>query len=503
MWKLNLTVVTIAVFVAQFTDNVRGGLVGDCIAIEFVSTGCNQCLAMDTATQQALAEGWVVRRVNVQQEPHLAQRWRIHTTPTTLLIRGTREIDRILGPVDYMELSRRMVAASSPDKLKSGPDMKSSPATAALASNNRSFPSPVSEVALASQGVTAPRTNKPSEPPKFVRNQAIEPINPPAIAPQPINHSGTASFQDPNAVQKAQHLVPVRPNGTSTNDNLTNGNLTNGNLTNGIGSRGIANAASATVRIRIDDPRFESVGTGTIIDSYQGEALVLTCGHLFRDLPPNARITVEMFPGVNERALGREEKFEAQVIDFQASELDIGLLSFHPGREVARVPLIAQQENLREGEPVFSIGCDNGQSPSRRDSRVTKLNRYMGAPNVEVAGAPVQGRSGGGLFNAKGELIGICYAADNELDEGLYSAPAVVYHQLSKLGLQRLYIGSTLDTIAAAPMADANPSPVIPASNNMTVIVRDAQGREQQIQIPSPSPKLLQALAEESSSLVR
>ena len=498
MWKLNLTVVTFAVFVAQFTDNVRGGLVGDCIAIEFVSTGCNQCLAMDTATQQALAEGWVVRRVNVQQEPHLAQRWRIHTTPTTLLIRGTREIDRILGPVDYMELSRRMVAASSPDKLKSGPDMKSSPATAALASNNRSIPSPVSEVALASQSVTAPRTNKPSEPPKFVRNQAIEPINPPAIAPQPINHSGTASFQDPNAVQKAQHLVPVRPKGTSTNDNLTNGNLTNG-----IGSRGIANAASATVRIRIDDPRFESVGTGTIIDSYQGEALVLTCGHLFRDLPPNARITVEMFPGVNERALGREEKFEAQVIDFQASELDIGLISFHPGREAARVPLIAQQENLREGEPVFSIGCDNGQSPSRRDSRITKLNRYMGAPNVEVAGAPVQGRSGGGLFNAKGELIGICYAADNELDEGLYSAPAVVYHQLSKLGLQRLYIGSTLDTIAAAPMADANPSPVIPASNNMTVFVRDAQGREQQIQIPSPSPKLLQALAEESSSLVR
>ena len=143
MWKLNLTVVTIAVFVAQFTDNVRGGVVGDCIAIEFVSTGCNQCLAMDTATQQALAEGWVVRRVNVQQEPHLAQRWRIHTTPTTLLVRGTREIDRILGPVDYMELSRRMVAASNPDKLKSGPDMKSSPATAALASNNRSIPSPV------------------------------------------------------------------------------------------------------------------------------------------------------------------------------------------------------------------------------------------------------------------------------------------------------------------------------------------------------------------------
>jgi S1-C subfamily serine protease len=489
MWKLNLTVVTFAVFVAQFTDDVRGGLVGDCIAIEFVSAGCNQCRAMDTATQQALAEGWVVRRVNVQQEPHLTQRWRIHTTPTTLLIRGTREIDRILGPVDYMELSRRMVAASSPDKLKSSPD------TAALASNNRSIPTTVSEVALASHNATAPRTNKPSEPPKFARNQAIEPIHPPSIAPQPATSSGNDPFQDPSPVQKAQHLAPVRPNNTSTIDNPTSASVT--------GTSGIANAASATVRIRVDDPRFESVGTGTIIDSYQGEALVLTCGHLFRDLPPNARITVEMFPGPNERVPEREEKFEAQVIDFQASELDIGLLSFHPGREVARVPLIAQRENLREGELVFSIGCDNGQSPSRRDSRITKLNRYMGAPNVEVAGAPVQGRSGGGLFNAKGELIGICYAADNELDEGLYSAPTVVYHQLSKLGLQRLYSGSTLETIAAVPTAAPKASEVVPASNNMTVIVRDAQGREQQIQIPSPSPRLLQALAEERSSLVR
>jgi len=474
MWKLNLTFVACAVFVAQFADDVRGGLVGDCIAIEFVTAGCNQCRTMDTAAQQALADGWVVRRVNVQQEPHLAQRWRIHTTPTTLLIRGTREIDRILGPVDYMELSRRMVAASNPDKLKSGPN------TTAIDPN------------LASANTyPAARTAKPSEPPKFITNQPIEPI-----ASQQINNSGNTFAQNSNPVQQAQHLVPVRPNGLSTLSTTANQSSIDGS----------SNAARATVRIRVDDPQYESVGTGTIIDSYQGEALVLTCGHLFRDLPPNARITVEMFSGLNERAPGTEEKFEAQVIDFQASELDIGLLSFHPGREVARVPLIAQRESLREGEPVFSIGCDNGQPPSRRDSRITKLNRYLGAPNVEVAGAPVHGRSGGGLFNSMGELIGICYAADKELDEGLYSAPPVVYHQLSKLGLQRLYTGPKQDAIATVPAANANPSLVVPASNRtnpMTVIVLDPQGRQQQIQIPSPSPKLLQALAEENTSTVR
>jgi S1-C subfamily serine protease len=499
MWKLNLTVVTLAIFIAQFSGHARGGLVGDCVAIEFVTTGCDQCRAMDATTQHALADGWVVRRVNVQQEPHVAQRWRIHTTPTTLLVRGTREIDRILGPVDYMELSRRMVAASNPDKLKNNPN------TTAIApslgpANTPRVPTSAAELAPTPRNSYGFPTTKPSEPPKFVRNQAIEPITQQPINPQPALGSLNTSFQDPSPVQKAQHLVPVHPNGSSANSTAANNTNTNG----------ISNAARATVRIRVDDPRYESVGTGTIIDSYQGEALVLTCGHLFRDLPPNARITVEMFPGPNERIPGREEKFEAQVIDFQAADLDIGLLSFHPGRDVARVPLIAQRESLREGEPVFSIGCDNGQPPSRRDSKITKLNRYMGAPNVEVAGAPVQGRSGGGLFNAKGELIGICYAADNELDEGLYSAPMVVYHQLSKLGLQRLYSGPTLDAIAIAPTAEASPSlaetspsPVIPASNNMTVILRDPQGRQQQIQIQSPSPKLLQALAEESSSMVR
>jgi hypothetical protein len=74
----------------------------------------------------------------------------------------------------------------------------------------------------------------------------------------------------------------------------------------------------------------------------------------------------------------------------------------------------------------------------------------LGPSNVEVAKAPVQGRSGGGLFNQAGQLIGVCYAADKELDEGLYSGPEVVYAQLARLGLTRLYSepSSTNDSTA-------------------------------------------------------
>ena len=44
-----------------------------------------------------------------------------------------------------------------------------------------------------------------------------------------------------------------------------------------------ARLLAASVRLRIDDPDGHSTGSGTIIDARAGEALVLTCGHIFRD----------------------------------------------------------------------------------------------------------------------------------------------------------------------------------------------------------------------------
>ena len=49
------------------------------------------------------------------------------------------------------------------------------------------------------------------------------------------------------------------------------------------------------------------------------------------------------------------------------------------------------------------------------------------------------GRSGGGLFNARGELIGVCSAADPEIDEGLYAALPRVYYEMDRNGLSFVY----------------------------------------------------------------
>ncbi|AMV34143.1 hypothetical protein VN12_18580 [Pirellula sp. SH-Sr6A] len=258
-----------------------------------------------------------------------------------------------------------------------------------------------------------------------------------------------------------------------------------------------SNPAEATVRIRVDEPQHEAIGTGTIIDTFQGEALVLTCGHLFRDTRGGTRILVETFFG------GQPRTYNATLIDFQAGEADIGLISFRPEGVVPTARLMNHREKLNEGDAVYSWGCDHGTNPSRRDSRITKLNRYLGAPNVEVYGAPVQGRSGGGLFNARGELIGVCYAADNELNEGLYNAPEVVYQQLMRLGLNRLFThpesGEVAQAIAAVPptVAAAIPDRPAPVRPKLTVLFEE-NGQSQKWEINDPTPELVQSLQSQS-----
>jgi len=52
---------------------------------------------------------------------------------------------------------------------------------------------------------------------------------------------------------------------------------------------------AVTVRIRIDDPQGRSTGSGTIIDARGGEALIVTCGHLFRESQGKTPILVDIF----------------------------------------------------------------------------------------------------------------------------------------------------------------------------------------------------------------
>lgn len=405
--------------------------VGDCLAILFVDPQQPASAPMEQMASQAVEAGWAFRRVDARAEKHLAERWRIHTSPTIVLLRSGREVDRILGPVTQPELMRRMLRSSSPDSIKLVQS------TAAM-NTPKSKPSDIDTLVPMQQRLKTRESN-------------------PHAATQMATSAGVAS------VSRASSIDPQ----------------------------------AATVRIVVDEPESHAVGSGTIVHSSAQGAVVVTCGHLFRDWTRNSVITVERF----ERGL--PVKYSAELIDYQIEDVDIGVLVIQPGKIVPSVSVSLDPNGLREGDVAFSMGCDHGSDPTRRDSRVTKLNRYLGAPNIETAGTPVQGRSGGGLFNAQGELVGICFAADAQLDEGLYCGTQCVLERLRKFGLlpavsEPVPSRSTPSTTALAASTVAS-EPANPAlASTMTVILTDSSGATRQLTIDQPSEQLLDAMKQES-----
>lgn len=228
-----------------------------------------------------------------------------------------------------------------------------------------------------------------------------------------------------------------------------------------------AKLLSTTVRFTILEPNGRSFGTGTIIDARSGEALVVTCAHLFRGpdgkpIDPAGKISIELFDTAT-GALRVAEKVEGQLIshDFDA---DVALVAIRPSVAVPSSRVAMSPGDLQVGAPARSVGCDLGADPTVRESQIVDLNRYDGPPNIEAAGAPIQGRSGGGLFNAAGELIGVCNFADEPAGEGIYAGLASVHAQLDRIGLTNLYRNPAATPAAEASFVAASQPAAQPAS---------------------------------------
>jgi thiol-disulfide isomerase/thioredoxin len=237
-------------------------------------------------------------------------------------------------------------------------------------------------------------------------------------------------------------------------------------------------AMHATVRLRVEDHDGHSLGTGTIIDTHGQEALIVTCGHIFRSSGGKGKIFVDLF------APGAKTPVQGHLIAHDLKH-DVALVAIRPGIQLAPVPVAAAGYQVRQGDRVFSIGCDQGAPASLRDSHVTAINKYTGPSNIEVAGQPVIGRSGGGLFSAEGHLIGVCNLADPKDNEGIYAALSLVHQHLDQNNLAAVYrrngpqqpaaplAVASRDTTPAAPQppAMAKQMPRAPVSEGSTAPV--------------------------------
>ncbi len=270
-------------------------------------------------------------------------------------------------------------------------------------------------------------------------------------------------------------------------------------------------ASQATVRLKIEDATGYSFGTGTIIDVHGEDALVLTCGHLFRTSGGKGSITVDLF------ANGTSTSVPGKLVYYEADKADIGFVTLRPGIDIAAVTVAPQSYRPQRDDAVFNIGCNNGRSPTLRRSKVTSLDRYAGPSNIEVAGMPVNGRSGGGLFASNGMLIGVCNAADDQDDEGIYAALPTIHDTLAAIGQQQISAraeqmlaksnepqrNSSIDSnqrkLDGALKAPDMPSrPLTFASTNsgteIIAVVRTPDGKTETVVIRNPSAALLHQL---------
>lgn len=209
----------------------------------------------------------------------------------------------------------------------------------------------------------------------------------------------------------------------------------------------------ATVRLKVDDQEGHSYGTGTIIDTRGDEALVLTCGHLFRDSQGKGPISIDMFVD------GQTRQVPGTLISYDLKR-DLALVKFRPGVDVGVARVAPEAKDVSLGQRVSNVGCNNGDNPTVRRSRVTGIDKYLGPPNVEVAGLPVEGRSGGGLFDEQGRLIGVCYAADPADNEGVYAGLASIHAELDRVGLAVVYAPQTPADSEITQVAATEPPPM-------------------------------------------
>jgi len=181
----------------------------------------------------------------------------------------------------------------------------------------------------------------------------------------------------------------------------------------------------ATVLLTVRDGNRFTYGSGTIAAVSGTDALIVTCGHTFEDTEEGAPVDVTLFSG------SKEEVLRGHVLSYD-SDRDVGLVLARGVRNVTPIPLASPGYKPRVGEEVVAAGCDRARPPSSRKTKIVALNRFLGPANIEVAAMPVDGRSGGGLFSDRLELVGVCNAREPSKGQGIYAGLSCVYEQLAE-----------------------------------------------------------------------
>lgn len=393
-------------------DEFRLGDLPEVVLLDFTSSYCGPCQQMIPLLQDMEKLGYPIRKIDFSANPNLSKQFRVEVIPTLIVMVEGKEVKRFVGLTAEKTLCEAMNAASH----KLHDDRQ-------LARNNQ----------------MAGREPKPAN-----RKASPEPPIAQTNLGSSTNDSGTRTgiagfFNRLKSPKPAQTMgdVDVRAQSPET----SSASAEHKSLPH-----------RATVRVRLMDGKMRDVGTGTVIHSVAGQSIVLTCAHIFKDAAADAIVEVDVFQG--DKVL----KYPATVLGGDHNA-DVALIQIKNSSKLPAAEVAFNRASLKPRESLFSVGCSNGDPPTRLKMNVVEVNRFEGPSTVLCTNAPTQGRSGGGLFDADNRLVGVCSAADYKAGEGLYCgiAPhdgvAPLQQLMTKLNLTSM-LQKTADNFAG-DMAEA------------------------------------------------
>lgn len=67
------------------------------VLIDFWATWCGPCMRQGPIVEELAAEGYTVGKVNVDEEPELAQQFQVMSIPTLIIFKDGKEAKRLVG----------------------------------------------------------------------------------------------------------------------------------------------------------------------------------------------------------------------------------------------------------------------------------------------------------------------------------------------------------------------------------------------------------------------
>jgi thiol-disulfide isomerase/thioredoxin len=386
------------------------------VLLDFHAEWCGPCQKMRRAVQTLTEQGYPVKSVDIDQEPELAARYRVHEVPTFVVLDGAgRVLARTKGSQPAAELARFYNAAVARVQPPSN-----SNAHAAAADDEHPQAESNDEHDGSSESTDNRRHDSPSP-----RAEAQERNEPAPVNPKPW-----------------ETVVRIRV----------------------LNARSIGFGSGTIIHSTPDE---SLILTCAHIFKLDGR----------RQAPPAQfprQIMIDLFDGnlrgTNPAQVHCIGSVEGKAVDYDFKR-DVGLIRIRPGRRVPAARVVPAHWQPKARMRMLTVGCSEGHDATAWHTIIVKPRTQGLAGNdvyeaMECLVAPKQGRSGGGLFTTDGYIAGVCNFAEPMGDHGLYAAPHSIYSLLDRNQLMALYAPATgaSETLVADRGPDARRIPSEPIS---------------------------------------